>query len=55
MESLSVISKNDLVEIVKRVYETINEKKDYLSKLDTEIGERQVEELLNRINHGIFS
>ena len=26
-----------------------------ISVLDTEIGERQVEELLNRINHGIFS
>ena len=26
-----------------------------VSQLDTEIGERQVEDLLNRINHGIFS
>ncbi|MCP3978026.1 MAG: DUF2384 domain-containing protein [bacterium] len=26
-----------------------------VSQLDTEIGERQVEELLNRINYGVFS
>ena len=39
MESLSVLTKNDLVEIVKRLYNTIDEKKEYLSKLDTEIGD----------------
>lgn len=39
MGSLSVITKNDLVEIVKRMYNNIDEKKEYLSKLDTEIGD----------------
>jgi dihydroxyacetone kinase-like protein len=39
MGSLTEITKKDLVEMVKRMYRTIDEKKEFLSKLDTEIGD----------------
>jgi dihydroxyacetone kinase-like protein len=39
MGSLSEITKNDLVEMVSRMYRNIDENKEFLSKLDTEIGD----------------
>ncbi len=39
MGSLNEITRDDIIRIVKRMYHTIDEKQEYLSKLDTEIGD----------------
>ena len=36
---MSEITKNDIIEIIQRMFQKIEENKDYLSKLDTEIGD----------------
>ncbi len=39
MSSIDEISKEDIVKILENIYRKIDENKDYLSKLDTEIGD----------------
>ena len=39
MSSIDEINKEDIVKILGNIYRKIDENKDYLSKLDTEIGD----------------